>query len=123
MKMTRLNLQGFRNSFQNQLKDLEQHYGVKVELGNISFRDNQFTTKMTVTNVGDASTSLAEVKFGNLCSKYGFQKSDYNRTVMVNGKKYKLVGFKPRATRYPCIVENVKGQYKMGAFMVKNGLV
>jgi hypothetical protein len=123
MKITRMNLKAFRMSFANQVKDLEKHYGVKLELGNIRFTENQFSSKLTVTNVGDASTSLAEVKFGTLCKKYGFTKSDYNRTLVVNGKKFKLVGFKPRATRYPCIVENQNGQYKMGTFTVKNGLV
>lgn len=109
-------------SFENTVKDLEEHYGVKLELGNINFKDTQFTTKLTVTNVGDATTSLEEIKFGTLCSKYGFTKSDFNKTVMVSGKKYKLVGFKPRATKYPCIVENTKGRYKMGTYMVKNGM-
>lgn len=121
--MTRQNLRGFRNTFENAVKSMEAHYGVKLELGNITFTENQFTTKLTVTNVGDTSTSLEEVKFGTLCTKYGFNKSDYNRTLVVNGKRFKLVGFKPRATSYPCIVENQNGRYKMGTFIVKNNLI
>lgn len=123
MNINRRNLNAFRNSFENSVKDLEEHYGVKLELGRITFTNHQFSGKLTVINVDDPSTNLEEVKFGNLCTKYGFTKSDYNRTVMVNGKKFKLIGFKPRATRYPCLVENDKGQYKMGTYMVKNGLI
>ena len=123
MKMTRQNLKMFRMNFENLVKDFEKRNGVKLELGNIRFSDNQFTTKLTVTNIGDTSSSLEEIKFAELCTKYGFSKSDYNRTVKVNGRKYKLIGFKPRATRYPCIVENHNGKYKMGTFVVKNGLV
>ena len=110
-------------NFENLVKDFEKRNGVKMELGNISFTGNKFTTKLTVINFDDTLTSLEEVKFGEFCSKYGFTKSDYNRNVIVNGKKFKLVGFKPRATRYPCLVENDRGQYKMGTYMVKNGLV
>jgi len=124
MKITRTNLKDFRNDFKTALADLEKTYGVNIDLGNIKFTDNSFHSKMSVINVGGAvGEDVEKLKFENDCKRYGFKGTDFNKTLISNGTSFKLIGLKPANTKYPCIVENYKGKYKMSVRAVKRSLL
>lgn len=123
MKMTRTNIKMFRMNFSNAVKDLEKLHGVQIDLGNITFNDTSLRSKIEVTNIDSTLDNVEQAKFESQCSRYGFKEDDYNRTVNIGRKSYKLVGFKPANTKYPCIVENQNGRYKMSKFQVSRNLI
>ena len=123
MNITKSSLKTFRTKFAKAVEDLETELGIKIELGNIRANGSSFRSKIEVNNMGIFVDSIEQQKFENECTKFGFKKSDYKRTVSLNGKTYKFIGFKPRSTKYPVIVENFKGQYKLSVSMAKRNLV
>lgn len=113
MEMTRENLKAFRVDFQNAVKALENKYGVKIEMGSISYTENDFHTKVTVTN-GRTNLEAEKAQFEKNVQAfklYGLSKDDYRRPFEVQGKLHFLVGFKPRARKNMFIIESVNGTH------------
>ena len=112
MEMTKANLKKFRADFTKAVEALEKSYGVKLELGAISYSENNFTTRLTVTNGGDNS-EIEKTKFECAIvnfSMYGLTKADYRKEFKAtDGKTYRLVGVKPRARKNPFVIETVGG--------------
>jgi len=123
MKITRTNLKHFRMNFKNAIKDFEKANGVVIELGNIKFGSDSFSAKMEVINFDDETEDVEQVKFDKDCGRYGFDGDDYNKKLSNGRKTYNFVGFKPQNTKYPCIVENHNGRYKMTVSQVKRMLI
>ena len=69
MKITQNTLKEFRTDFKKTVKDLESQYGIKISLGNITYEDNNFRTKLTADNV-DAK-KIASVKSKKLTNLIG----------------------------------------------------
>ena len=102
------NLPSFRDQFQKAIASLEKETGVKIDLGNISFNNTQFTTKLTVTAVG-ASGDTDKIKFeADAKRMYGIKPEDYGRKFSSHTGTHKLVGLKPTSYKYPLIGEDVK---------------
>jgi hypothetical protein len=118
MGLTKTDLLAIRKAFKNSVKDLEKEFGIELNIGNISYNNNSFSTKLkgTVTTTDDGnSISAEEVEFGNLCFRYGLTKDDYKKKIIFNGKTFILTGFKPRSTKYPIIATNISNgtSYKL----------
>lgn len=112
MKFDSKNFKAFRNDFFEAVKDLEKKYGVKISMGNISYDEFSFTTKLTVVN-GASEQDAEKAKFNSdvvIYSAYGVTSDDYRKAFKLrDGKTYYLVGFKTRARKNPCIIEDEKG--------------
>ena len=46
---------------------------------------------------------MQRIEFGALASLFGLTEADYQRQFSVNGRNFKLVGFKPNNRKYPVI--------------------
>lgn len=95
-------LVSFRKDFKEAVKQLEQQYGVEIKLGNISYNTNNFHGKMEVFEISDGKNA-EQLQFEKLCSLYGYKPSDYGREFVSQGDRFKLVGFKPQAQKFPYI--------------------
>lgn len=109
MKITPNLLDEFRNDFEVQMKGLQAKYGVKVSLGNMSYSNTQFTSKVTVTDTAGGNADDAEGKASLKKDGWRFDltEKDYNKKFSYNGKNWKLKGIKPRSRKYPIVAENV----------------
>ena len=55
--------------------------------------------------------------------RYGLAQSDLGRTILVNEKKYQVVGAKPQDNTHPIVVESESGKlYRFSSNVVKRGL-
>lgn len=87
-----------------------------VSLGTIRFDDNGMHGTLTVSEK-DASGTPGEFKRNAM--KFGFLETDYLRIFHSGGQIYRLVGFNPRAKKFPCIVTRMDGtKFKMSAEIV-----
>jgi hypothetical protein len=67
---------------------------------------------------GEALTRSAnEFKF--MASRYGLAPEDLGREFSDGNRTYKIVGLKPRSTRYPVIAESGNKRYKFAAASIK----
>ena len=106
MEMTNTNLKAFRADFAKAVAALEQQYGVKIQLGGISYDNVSFTSKITVKN---PTTPIEDFRKAAIqLSHLGIKPEMYGqRFVAADGKSYTLVGLKPTARKNVCVIEPI----------------
>ena len=104
MKITNESLDAFRDDFEKTVKSLEEKYDVTIEMGRITYGEQDFRAKITITN-GRSVEEVERNKFDAEVWRYehlGLQKGMYNRLFRAtNGKIYAIRGFNPQAKKYP----------------------
>ena len=84
MKMNKTTLPQFRIDFAKAVADLEAQYGVKIQLGNITYSTNDFHTRLEVKNVGTDETSSKELWLAEQSKAYWkntlVKKVEYDKT-------------------------------------------
>lgn len=126
MKIDKQSLSTFRKDFQNSIKELETKYGVKIGLGNISYTQSEFHTKLLVlVNNSNSDKSINEIKVETEFLQYsellGMKKEYLGKTFVDGNYTYKIVGCKMSSRKYPIIVERLvdKKQFKYPVDLVK----
>ena len=106
MNINNKTLHDFGNDLRDALAPLEDKYGVTIRFGNISYTEERFTTKLTVTNgqnIEDVERSSFDAdvwKFGHL----GLERGMFNRIFLApDGQKLAIRGFNTRSPKYPII--------------------
>ena len=106
MNINNKTLHDFGNDLRDALAPLEDKYGVTIRFGNISYTEDRFTTKLTVTNgqnIEDVERSSFDAdvwKFGHL----GLERGMFNRIFLApDGQKLAIRGFNTRSPKYPII--------------------
>lgn len=105
-------LKMFRHEFTQSMKALEEKFGVKVDLGRISYSDTNFSGKITVSNVAeDGTVENPEAEgFRSCASLVGLKPEDLGREFTHRGETYKITGLNLRRSKYPISAEcNGKG--------------
>lgn len=102
MEFNKVNFEAFRNDAKEALREVAEKYDVEISFGNISYTDFEFDLKMHVAKRGDEDTDMSQLKFERECMYYGFKKEDYNKEFIMDGKKFRFVGFNTRARKNVC---------------------
>lgn len=111
--MDRNTCENFRVDFANTVKELEKKYGCSIRIGNISFDNHSFTTKMSVNenvNVPGFVPKGFEQEYTDLLAVH----PDYNfaKVATFEGDTWRLVGLRKRARRAPYVVVNSEGDVR-----------
>ena len=103
MEINSDNLEAFRADFKQAMQALQKKYDVTISLGRITYYEERFSGKLTVTNGRDPEDAArnafdADVwKFDYL----GLQPGMYNRVFIgTDGKRYAIQGFNTRAKKW-----------------------
>ena len=118
-------IEKFRTDLLEAVSGLSQKYDVTISIGQISYDQDEFSTRLTVKN-GQDKEEIERKDFDKNVWRYesiGFAKGMYRRIfVAVNDKRYAIIGFHTRAKRYPLIVADIlTGQVaRAGIGFVKN---
>jgi len=121
---TRPVLTKFRSEFKESVKELEAKFGVKIDLGNISYDSTQFTSRITTTVVSEGvnpeiAKGIAMLKkYG---SRYGLTESDFGRVINGQREEFTVFSLAPRSPKYPILAKSTKtGKiYKLSASTLK----
>ena len=101
---------------------MEAKHSIKLELGSISFNENEFTSKLKISNTTTKTGSVidSEYNWNQECERFGLKPEHYGNKVKVNGLPATIVDITPRSHKYPIIVQCVDGKrYKMSSNQVK----
>jgi hypothetical protein len=113
-------LKNFRTDFAEAVKDLEEKYGVNISIGNISYTETSFHSKLEVTLDSVSPFKKYEDTFNILHQLYGLDKSTLGTTFKSNGITMKFVGLDSKKRNYPCICTGSNGKrYKMSTEQLK----
>jgi len=111
MEMTKTNLKNFRNDFVTSVKNLEERYGVSINLGNISYDDTKFTAKIEVKNPLSEAEEFASK--ARILTQWGIKPDMYRKIFKAeDGKEYMLVDLDTKARKNVCIIEKVPSDGK-----------
>lgn len=110
MEITGNTIDAFREDFNRVVLELQDKYDVTISLGSITYWDERFSAKLTVKNGRDPE-EIARADFDAGVWKYthlGLSKGMYKRMFLgVDGRRYAIVGFNTKATRYPLEIVQV----------------
>ncbi len=107
MNINKQTLKDFRASFNKSIKSLENEYGVKVNLKNITYGNTSFTSKIEVIN-GTSAKEIARNSFKDDLDRYGHRYPEitmehFDKGLRYYGKQIKIVGIKARSPKYPIV--------------------
>lgn len=96
-KFSKQNLSLIRAKINAALKGVSEELGCKMELGNISFEEHQFTVKLTVTNNSHQATAQLIPSWVPV-----------GKTIEFNGKQFIITGYNARKNKYPIIATELR---------------
>ena len=118
MKISRESLRSFREDFRSAVSELEEKYGVTIQLGNISYDESMFSARLEVKNSRDPE-EIAEKDFDRDVWKYehlGFREGMYKRVFIgADGDQYTIVGFNTRASKSALHIVRVRDGRRFAA--------
>lgn len=104
-----VNFKAFRKDLDKAMEGLAKQYGITLKAGNISYDDNTFTVKVMAERT-DVDVQKTQFMSNLMFMKwYGFTENDYKAKVVMNGKTYTLIGFKP-GNKYDVVAERSDGK-------------
>lgn len=112
IEITKPFLREAREEMEAALKEFGEKYGLTITVGSASFMPGPggnatFKVELaTQTDDGEANTRRA-ADFKRYAPMYGFKPEHLFGEFTYAGTRYKLVGFSPKASRFPLIVERV----------------
>lgn len=112
--MTRNQVKKYRKELTALLNGYGEENGVQVSIGSIRFTENEFHTRLTLVEAG-SKEDAQRIAFERDCAYYahiGLTPEHYGRTFVLDGRKAKVVGLKPKSPKYPLVVEIGKQKYK-----------
>ena len=101
----RPSIKTLRKDIDNALKSVADKHGLSLQLGNIRFNEHSFTGKLEARVTENPGEPTMATDFKALSMSYGIPASYLHSIVTLNGKRYKIVGLKPRNRKYPIICE------------------
>jgi hypothetical protein len=110
---TRPVVKNLREAIKNALSNVEAEYDITLDFNSISFRDDQFSTRL-VARVGGDTSEHAKKDWDANCALFGFKPEDFGKTCIIQGQKFTISGIKPRSRKYPILGTDVNGKtYKL----------
>lgn len=124
------NMKMLREEIEAVLDFIYNDYGVKLEIGNITYSGEKFTTRLTGYAGAPAEkeklerkADQAEKDFGILSLLYGLAPDDLGKTFAASGHIWKIKGIKAKSKKYPILCSREDGKmFKFSASTVLIGL-
>lgn len=104
MKFTKTEFANFSQDVVYALRDLSKKYGLVITTDRIRYDETSFTMTLKAVLEG---VDQDKVDFDRLCVNYGFTSDDYKRCFMTAKDRFILIGFRPKATRKPCLIRSI----------------
>ena len=98
------------------LSELGETLGITLKIGNISYQDNTFTTRLegSVSGFDQRSTEWA-VHF----QKFDMEEDWLGKTLQYGDQAYKIVGLRPRARKQQILIERDGKTYQVDPSLIR----
>jgi hypothetical protein len=125
-EFNRPTLKTLRASLEPDLKKLGKKFGINLSIGNITFSDYKFTTRMTATTIvankiqNDLKNSILEKIF----KEEKINKKWLTKSFSIPGRRglWKVIDYKYNRPKYPWLVEEVGGNRRLKCKDIKSYL-
>lgn len=117
-RFDRPTLRRFRSTLEAKLAEIEEEFGVTMNIGSIRFSDTDFTARLSC-GLGNADEA-AQREWDQNCFFFGLKSDDFGRTFTDRGTPFTVTGIKPKSRKYPVLATNSNGTtYKFPASVLK----
>ena len=105
-------IESFRKSFAETVKALEIDYSCAIKLGNITYDNQSFGSKMEVITQNEEGEieSKERIDYRAKCRFFDLEPKWLDASFRANNKDWKIVGLKPRSRKRPVIAESANGK-------------
>jgi len=110
-KFNATNLKEVREAINSKLESLKDEFGINVEVGNISYNSDSFSTKLKGSLLGEGGEVIPEHRLNwdrGLYVKHGMREETLGKTFEFRGDHYRIVGCKARRGKAGVVVEQVR---------------
>ena len=110
MQINNETLRAFRSALMDTVKPLEEKYGVKIEMGNITYSSDSFHFKVNAQNTSSILSPKEQFEtFVPVLSYLGITNEMFEQVFEgLDHKQYTLVALKPSARKNCCIVKRIE---------------
>lgn len=110
MQINNETLRAFRSALMDTVKPLEEKYGVKIEMGNITYSSDSFHFKVNAQNTSSILSPKEQFEtFVPVLSYLGITYEMFEQVFEgLDHKQYILVALKPSARKNCCIVKRIE---------------
>jgi hypothetical protein len=107
---TKPEMTNFRTDFALAVKDLEKKYNAKIELHTISYSENEFHTKLTVTRTDASGQKKVDTKrFNQLAELFGL-KASLGDSYTAKGITFTIYDLDPKKSKFPVLSHGSDGK-------------
>lgn len=120
MEITKTTLTAFRVDFADAVKELENKYGVAIQMKKIGYSSDDFSAKIEVKNK-DSQGEIIDSTFATYASLFGLDPSWQGKSFIGGtGKTLKVIGLNTRRSKNPVELQGADGKtYKCSADYLK----
>ena len=105
------------------LAPLASELGIKISTMGGRFTEATYTLKVECATISGGEVQTKTVQdFKTYAFRYGLSADDLGRIFIYSGERWKIVGMKPRARKYPILCEKGGKVYKLPAESVRSSL-
>lgn len=125
---TKSSVEKLRDEVESVVSAVGRANELNTEVISVRYNSGEVKISLRLSRKFVDGAPLEQVLFEERCHSYGFEPEDYRKKIRVKtGKKeriFSLVGFNPRARKYPIIAKDEDGrEYTMSAYVAKRFLV
>jgi hypothetical protein len=124
--MDRPQVRELREKLEAALAPLAEELELTITVGGGTYTSNNVVFKVELAEIAEDGMAMSREaeSFKVYAYRYGLKPEHLGQQFMYAGKTYKLVGAKPKSTRYPLVAEEVPSgkRIKMSPDLVKMAL-
>lgn len=118
MEITRNRIRQINADIEKALWSVAEKHGVEISVGNSSFTDVEYTTKLTVKTEGSEQREREQSR--EYAKMLGLPEGIVGRDFVMRGETCKVVRIDPKKRKYPVIIKKPNGKkYKVTVESVK----
>ena len=109
MELNKANLAAINSDIVEALQSVANKHGVKISRGNCSFTANNANLKIVIAAIGEnGEIETKEASDFKLYAAHHKIPVKYlNKQVTIQGRLVKILGYKPRSTKYPVLILDI----------------
>ena len=115
-------LNKLRSEMQSQFAELEKKFGIKLQVGSMSYSSNEVSVKVKANIISDDGTVVSkEAKAWDLYAQMGgFDYLKVGDKIVIQGQTFTIKGYNTRAPKSPIQIEDAQGKsYKCSEIAIK----
>ena len=104
--MDRETARKFREEFNEWKRQLEEKFGVVIEIGSITYDFDSLKCQLTAKE-GGSKEEVQENDFNKYCRQFGLAPEDLHRRFRYRNEMYEIIGIRPNKRKYPILCQKI----------------